>query len=182
MANTTSKKPKEAVDRLDWKDQAFNYQLEMLKTEIGIINQTIARFDEHARATRNWAVVTWAGSIAIALGNQDLRQYIVLTGILPIIFWLIDARWTSVLRGFLYRQKKVSEFLNDPKYAQSFKEKHLIDFKLLDPKGRQYENNTDYKKSVSLWGAMWKYGEVTFLYFGLMLISVGLGLFFIFVK
>jgi uncharacterized membrane protein len=164
------------------KEKAFKYQLDILKVEIDTINKTIARCDEHTRATRNWAIVTWAGSIALGLGSKDLRQYIILTVVLPILFWLIDARWTSVLRAFLFRQNKISEFLNDSQFSQSFEQKQLIGFKLLDPKGRQYKSTTEYKQYVNFWGAMTKYAEVSVLYIGLALISIGVGLFFIIVR
>lgn len=163
------------------REEAFKYQLEILKVEINIINETIARCDEHTRATRNWAIITWAGSIALALGSKDLRQYIILTAVLPIFFWLIDTRWTSVLRAFLFRRNKISEFLNDIRFFQSFEQKQLIEFSVLDPQGRQYKPILEYRQYINFRRAMTKYAEVSVFYIGLTLISIGVGLLFIFV-
>jgi uncharacterized membrane protein len=159
-------------------ERAFRYQLKTLTLEIELINKTIARFDEHTRATRNWAIVTWAGSIAVCLGSKELRPYIIITVALPILFWLIDARWTALLRAFLYRQNKISEFLNDSRFCQSFERNQLVDFKLLDPRGRQYKGTAEYEQYVSFRRVMTKYAEVSVFYFGLTLISIGVGLLF----
>jgi hypothetical protein len=180
MANTKTT-PDETANADASRKRVFEYQLDILKVEIDVINQTIARFDEHTRATRNWAIVTWAGSIAISLGNQDLRKYIILTAILPIVFWFVDARWTNLIRAFLYRMNKISEFLNDDRFVRSVEQQRLIDFTLLDPRGKQYKKTLEYKKSVNFLRAALKYAEVSIFYLGLTLISIGLGSFFLLV-
>lgn len=161
------------------KEQAFEFQVELLKVEIDLINQTITRFDEHTRATRNWAIVIWTGSIVLALGDADLRKYVILTAILPVLFWLIDARWTTLLRRFLYRLDKISEFLNSVGLAESFKQQRLVDFIVLDPRGKQYKGTKEFAKKANILRSALRYGEVSTFYFGLMIISIILGLFFL---
>lgn len=48
----------------------------ILEKEIDTINDIIARMDGITQATKNWAIVTWAGSIALALSKPELLQYI----------------------------------------------------------------------------------------------------------
>jgi hypothetical protein len=165
--------PKEKEEQeKSYKEQAFEFQMELLKVEIDLINQTIARFDEHTRATRNWAIVTWTGSIALVLGNADLRKYIILTAVLPALFWLIDARWTTLLRRFLYRLDNISEFLNGTGLSESFKQQRLVDFIVLDPRGKQYKGTKEFAKAVNLLRSALRYGKVSAFYFGLMIISI----------
>jgi len=56
-------------ERFDPQMESFKYQLELLKLEIQSINETIGRIDKITQEAKNWAIVTWAGSIAIALGG-----------------------------------------------------------------------------------------------------------------
>jgi uncharacterized membrane protein len=64
------------------KDEAFNYQMEFLKLEFQAINEVIGRIDETAAKVKNWAVVTWAGSMALALGRtNDLKKYLWITAV-----------------------------------------------------------------------------------------------------
>ena len=167
----SNEKAKESKELLD-------FQLEILKTEIDLTNQAISRIDEITETTKNWTVVIWGGSIAVALGQNDLRIYIIFTAIIPLLFWFVDALWRYYLEGFIFRQDKISEFLNDPRLVESFKQGHLVKFTLLDPRGRQYRKDKDYKKSVNLWSAI-NLGEVSIFYIGLVLISIAAGLYFI---
>ncbi len=58
---------------LDARDEAFAYQLEFLKLEFGHINDAIGRIDETTAKVKDWAIVTWAGSVGLVLGQQQLH-------------------------------------------------------------------------------------------------------------
>jgi hypothetical protein len=175
----------ETIIPQDSQEEAFKFQLEMIKMEIDFISQGLARFDENGRQTKYWAIITWAGSIALALGQglvqgqQDFRRYIIFTAIIPLVFWLVDSRWTSLIRAFVYRLDKISEFLNDPRFIQSFERRQLVGFTLLDPRARQYRKSDEYKKTVTFWRALMAYREVSVFYLGLAGISLAVGAFFI---
>lgn len=158
--------------------ESFQYQLDLLKMEIGIIDKAIARLDEINHHHKNWAILTWAGSIAVGLGQADLRRYIILTAVLPILFWIITARWASFVRGFIFREDKISQFLNDGRLLESFKQKRLVDFTLLDPRGFQHKMTDEYKQKVNIWRSL-KYPEISILYLGMVFMSIAVGLFFI---
>jgi len=114
----------------------------------------------------------------LSLGNPDLRQYFIFTAIIPIPFWVLNARWTYFLRGFIFRQDKIAEFLNSDQLTESFIQRKLIGIKVLDPRGVQYRKTEEYKKTVNLWRSF-KYPEHSVLYLGLSLLSLLVGLYFI---
>ncbi|MGD0337476.1 MAG: hypothetical protein ABSB78_01665 [Bacteroidota bacterium] len=156
---------------------SLTYLLDILKMEIESINAIIARMDEITQTTKNWAIVTWAGSVALALTESSLRAYISLTAVLPLIFWYIDGHWRHLQGRSIYRMNKIHEFLNSESFQQSFVQNRLIDFKVLDPIGRQYLSDINYKKAVSIRRTQ-MYASVIVFYFALVFISIGLGLLF----
>jgi hypothetical protein len=159
---------------------ALNYQLELLKMEIDTIEHIIARMDEMTQTTKNWAVVTWAGSIAIALGQPDLRRYTILTAILPFLFWYIDAYIRRLQARSSFRMARIGEFLNDERLVKSFEQRRLIGFTVLDPTGQQYKGTSEYKKYASIWRTL-RFREVMVFYLVLVVVGLGLGLFFLLV-
>ena len=153
--------------------KSFNYQLEFLKLEFDSINKTIARIDDIAGKVKNWAIVTWAGGIALSLGHKELTKYILLTGIVPILFYYVDAWWRRIQRSFIFRVNKISEFLNDQRLLQSFEQQRLIDFRLLDVRSKHHANTKEYQVFTSVWRTR-RFRELSVFYVGLTLISVGL--------
>ncbi|MBN1815147.1 MAG: hypothetical protein JXA14_25160 [Anaerolineae bacterium] len=112
-----------AVDKSGYEEEAFNYQLETLKIELDLINQAFDRIDHMTQAIKNWSVVVWGGSIAVLLGVPELRQFVVLTGLVVLPFWISEGRWRSYIKRFINRQNKISDFLNSEDFIQSFKAK-----------------------------------------------------------
>jgi hypothetical protein len=155
----------------------LDYQLEILKMEIEYIGGIFARIDEIGQTTKNWAIVVWAGVITLVLGAQDLRKYIFLTAILPLLFWFIEAWWKHLQRRSGYRMKKITEFLNDGRLEQSYAQGKLIDFKVLDPVGEQYKGIPEYQEYTSL-KRMLRFFEIRWFYLGLTLISIILSVVF----
>jgi hypothetical protein len=172
MAESTEDKTKLAGEA------SFQYQLDLLKREVEIIDNAIARIDGITQNIKNWALVIWIGVITVALSDPDLRRYIIYSGVIPMSFWLLNARWSYFSRGFIYREAKISEFLNSDRLRESFQEQRLIGLKVLDPAGVQYRKTHEYQRTVNYWRAL-KYPEVYIFYLGLLLISVLAGLFFI---
>jgi len=161
--------------KYDPKLEAFKYQIEFLKLEFNCINEIIARMDEMAQATKNWAIVTWAGSIAIVLGQPDLRKFVVFTSILPFLFWFIDAFLRHLQRRSTYRTKVISNFLNNNSLQQSFENQQLTDFIVLDPTAIHNRNEESYKEYTSVWRAL-NFDEVKYFYLGLVGLSMVLGI------
>ena len=160
----------------DAEEQALAYQLHLLEGEIENINTTIARMDEMAQASKNWAISIWTGSIAIMLSQSELREYILVSAIPPFLFWYLDAYFRRLQTRSIYRTQKIREFLNSTKLSKSFQENKLVDFIILDPTGTQYKGEEEYEKLVSMKRTM-KFREVRSFYITLILISLGLGAF-----
>jgi hypothetical protein len=155
----------------DPRKDSFAYQLDLLKMEIEIIDKAIARLDDITQTTKNFAIIIWVGLITVAFADPDFRQYTIFTALVPLLFWVLDARWRYFLRGFIFRQDKIAEFLNSEKLVESFEENRLIGIKVLDPRGAQYRKTDEYKKTVNFWRSM-RYSEVNIVYIGLSLASI----------
>jgi hypothetical protein len=56
--------------------KSFDFQLDLLKTEIDIIDKAISRLDGITQTIKNWAIAIWTGVITVALSDPDLRRYI----------------------------------------------------------------------------------------------------------
>jgi hypothetical protein len=160
--------------------QSLNYQLEFLKLEFDAIHQTIKRIDEISQTIKNWAILTWAGSISLAISTKELRPYVVLTAVLPFLFWLVDGRWRRIQRQFFYREQRISDFLNGPQLVESFKKCTLINFKVLDPRGNSYKGTLEYEEFISYSKAM-RFITIGVIYLWLIGLSMVLGFLFIFV-
>jgi len=160
--------------------ESLKFQLEILKSELKTIDQTVERTDQITQATKNWAVVTWAGTISIIIGQPDLRIYVAISAILPFFFWLIDGYWRSRQRKFLFRGIKIKEFLNDDRLLKSFKQKKLVEFVVYDPDGYEYKELPLYQRYVSIKSTL-TFLEVRNFYLGLIIISIVLNIAFCFI-
>jgi hypothetical protein len=54
----------------------------------------------------NWAIVTWAGSIGVLLAHPEYKEFVFLTVFIPLLFWIVGARWSFFQQGFIFRQNK----------------------------------------------------------------------------
>ena len=153
-------------------------QLDILKQELDTISQIIGRIDGITQTTKNWAIVTWTGSLGFMLAREDLRQYIIITAILPLLFWFVDAWWRRLQGRSVYRTQQIRDFLNGERLVDSFSQLRVVNFTVFDPTGISHKNDPKYKKTVTLRRTLF-YKEVGVFYLTLAIISIGLGLLFI---
>jgi hypothetical protein len=158
-------------------EQGFEYQLGLITLEMEMIERTIARMDEITQSIKNWAIVTWAGSIAILLREPTLRRFIVLTIALPILFGYSDAIWRQLQKRSVFRQQKITKFLNEGDFSESCKQQKLTNFVVMDPVGRQYRNSKEFQDALRLKWII-RYPEIRYFYGGLIIISILLGALF----
>jgi hypothetical protein len=154
--------------------QAFQYRLECLKLEIDLVDRAMARLETITQSVKNFALITWAGSVAIFLGQADLRKYTAATALLPLLFWLIDAWWSHLNRGAFLRLAKISQFLNSDSLTESFRQNRLIEFAILDVYGHQYRETKEYYL-VAGFSRIICYKEFVLLYGGLAILSIMAG-------
>jgi hypothetical protein len=160
------------------RQESLNYQLDLLKMEIEKIDALIARMDEMAQSTKNWAISLWTGSIAAILTQADYREYLFLSAVPPLLFWYLDAYFRRLQTRSILRMQKIREFLNSEKLTQSFEIGKLVDITVLDPTGTQYRGTKEYKEFASIKRTL-QYPEVRWFYLTLIVISLGLGTFFL---
>ena len=153
--------------------QCLQFQLELLREELKVIDNTIARLDNHTQMTKNWAVVTWVASVGAILSKAELRPFLGLTAMLPLMFWFIDGNWRRLQKRSAYRAKVISQFINDGRLLQSFREQKVVDFYIFDPIGSQHKNDAGYLFSVSLRRAL-MFKSVWIIYWALTAISIAL--------
>jgi hypothetical protein len=116
-------------------------------------------------------VLIWAGSIAIILPQKDLYKFVWYVSALPFFFWIIEAYWKKIQRRSGYRRKQISEFLNDNRILDSFKNNSIVDFKIYDPTSKYHRDSDDFNKFISLKKTM-RFPEVAIFYFSLFIVSI----------
>lgn len=114
----------------------FRFQLDMLMKEIQLIDNAIGRLDELMLRNRNWGITLWAGLMVIILrdGNFE-RSFVLVTAVIPMLFWLIDIRWKMALLRCSDRQNAISDFLNSSALQEAFEMNAISSIALLDPIG-----------------------------------------------
>ncbi|MGE0451934.1 MAG: hypothetical protein AB7O37_07960 [Vicinamibacteria bacterium] len=160
-----------ARDGNDPETKRLEYQLDFLRLEYQVINQAIGRFDDVTQATKNWAVVIWAGGLALLLGAAEMRRYILVTAVLPLVFWFIDAQWRRIQRSFVFRLELISRFLNGDDLLESLRPKKVINLRLVDHRARA-ERHTDEYLEFTTMKRTWRFKEVGVFYLGLSLVSI----------
>lgn len=154
-------------------EKLFNFQLECIKKEMDLTERVIDRMDKITQTTKNWGIVVWLGVVAAFLRDPKLKYMIIFSGIVPLIFWFIDAWWLSLHRGAILRQKRIRQFINSKTFKESFDANELPSFQLFDPYGKQYKGTSAYKKQTNIFRIM-RYKELMFLFGSLLLFSIGL--------
>lgn len=94
----------------------FDVQLEILNNELKFIDGAIRQHDELAKSVKNWVVVTWAASLGFALKEPSLQDYVGLTAIVPLVFWLVDGSFIRIQHNFIARAKRISIHLNSDSF------------------------------------------------------------------
>lgn len=147
----------------------FEYQMEFLKIELDQIEGAIRQMDEMTINVKKWAIVTWTLSLGTALATENLNTYIGLTAIIPLVFWIVDAKYRRIQRSFIYRNYQISDFLNDERLNQSIDKQQMVKFCVLDPRALK-SHGPDYDNYVSLLSSI-RFASVSILYLGLIIIS-----------
>ncbi len=152
----------------------FDFQLDLIKTEVTQIHEIIGRIDGLTQQIKNWTILVWTGSISLIIGNSDnhLRQLIIFTAAIPFLFWVVDGHYRRRQRGFIFRAEKISQYLNSADFPTYFKEKSFRNFIFLDLSGKQ-SSSEQRIKFANVRKAMWFKSLRTF-YLGLILLTVAL--------
>jgi hypothetical protein len=105
----------------------FDIQLELLSNELKSIDGAIRQHDEITKSIKNWAVVTWTGSLGVALSQEALRPFIWLTAVVPLVFWLVDGSFRRIQRSFIARIQEIAAYLNSPAFRSAAESGSALD-------------------------------------------------------
>ncbi len=94
------------------------HRWELLLKEIELIHSTIKNLDDIIFKTKNFGFVFWGGSLYLIvqyLSDLSARMkmgLIFLTGLIPLLFWVMDYNWRKHLLRCSRRERHLSHFLN----------------------------------------------------------------------
>jgi membrane-associated PAP2 superfamily phosphatase len=148
----------------------LQYQLQMLKTEIKVVNATIRQMDDISKSLKEWAITVWTASLGGALITPKLIPYAFATAAIPLLFWLVDSYHHVIQRRFIWRSHRIMDFLNDERLHQSFEQGRLIDFAVMDVASRR-ERDNDIERFAS-WPRVLMFKTMSLMYVGLAAISL----------
>jgi hypothetical protein len=120
----------------------FDLPWEMLNTEIEHVDGTIRQLDQITMSVKNWAVITWTGSVGVALKEANLHRFVWITAIVPVVFWITDSSFRRIQRSFIYRLQDISRFLESPEFREAAEKGAPLSFPLLvmRVKNRKFKN------------------------------------------
>jgi hypothetical protein len=145
-----------------------DFQKDILKQEIEIIDKTISRIDQIQQSMKNWTISLWGGGLYFVMQYfKESNSVVMLTAIIPLLFGYIDVVWKQQTLKVSYRQKKISDFVSD------INDKN--DFRILDPIAKSYSSLEDFKLQTSFSKALWYKADGLF-YLIMILISLLLGI------
>jgi hypothetical protein len=148
-------------------NEATKYRLECLKQEISQIDGVIGRLETYSQNARNFAAVLWIGSLTILSGQDSLKPFVFATAIIPVLFWIIDARWIHLAKGPITKYQAISEFVNSGQLETAILSGSIEGFQVLDVMGRQHHSDQSYQRRTKMWRVLTY--RTLYLYYGLMI-------------
>ncbi len=160
--------PSQDGTSLEKKNDAINFQLDCLKIEISQIETVIGRLETYSQNSRNFSIALWIGGLTIMIGDSSLRPFLFLTSIIPILFWIIDARWIRFAKGPMIRAREIKNFINSSDLQATISAGRLHDFIVYDVMGEQYRGTEEYSRRTSFWHIIGY--RTLYLHYGTMII------------
>lgn len=180
------------------KNTIRDYHWEVLMKEIDLIDTTIRNLDDIIFKTKNFAFVLWGGSLYLIVEQLssnpavNVKLLVLLTALIPLIFWMMDFQWRRHLLNASAREKIISQFLNSDAFDQwiMYKEEPKKHFPIYDPVGwiytrkaqeteqlaRTYDNKYLTNPKANRFGKILFYKDAKLFYPVLMIVSIVFGL------
>lgn len=123
--------------------------------ELDTIQDIIKNLDDIVHKSKNFAFLTWGGSVYLIAQHLKIAEdepngyLILLTAIIPLLFWSMDFKWRKHILQSSARMKIISLYLNSPEFKKY--ETEELDqntrnlFPFYDPVGWTYTNRTVQK-------------------------------------
>jgi len=142
----------------------IEYQFDLLKKELDLIDTAIRQIDDITKGIKNWAIVTWTAALGVALVTDQLKQCIWVTAIIPLLFWLLDGSYRRVQRTFIIRNREISIYVNSDDFKSDIQSENGLTFSLLQMR----KKSTRWKDCML---GVLLFRTVSLLYIGLAVIS-----------
>lgn len=100
------------------------HRWELLLKEMDQIHDTIKNLDDIIYKTKNFGFLFWGGSLYLIVEHmdevsQDVKAaLILLTALIPLLFWVIDYPWRKHLMQCSRRERHISHFLNSEAFER----------------------------------------------------------------
>lgn len=97
---------------------------ELLLKEMDQIHDTIKNLDDIIFKTKNFGFLFWSGSLYLIVehmkeaGQEAKTALILMTTLIPLLFWIMDYGWRKHLMLCSRRERHVSHFLNSEAFEQ----------------------------------------------------------------
>ena len=109
----------------------FEYQFELLKQEIDVLQNSIRAYDSMIMEVKKWAVAIYSGFLLVKLNNDniDFIKY----GIIGIfLFWLIDSILKSIQGRYIKRYSEIENYFNSELFNESIKAENISNIRVPD--------------------------------------------------
>jgi hypothetical protein len=88
----------------------FEYQLSLLQTELETIGSSIRQMDDITKNIKQWTITVWAAAVGGALVAPELKNYVAVTAVIPLLFWFVEAFYRRIQRRFIWRSERIGKF------------------------------------------------------------------------
>lgn len=93
----------------------FAYQLELLKQEMDMLQNSIRGYDSMLFTIKGWAITIFSGIVLFAVDKQKPVLYLFCIASV-LAFWLIDAFYKSTQNLLIKRYRKIEILLQSPDF------------------------------------------------------------------
>jgi hypothetical protein len=143
----------------------FQYQFDLLRQELGLLDLAIRQYDEVTKSIKNWAILTWTASMGLAASSPQFIRLVGLAALVPLLFWVVDGSYRRIQRTFVVRLSDVARFINSEQFIHSAQTQSPIEFPLMLMRTR----DTGWKATLL---RIMLFRTVGILYLGLSAVSL----------
>ncbi len=133
---------------------------QLLQKEMDYIEGTVKNLDDIINKTKNFTFLIWGGSLLLLTQNfpddgpVPLKIVLLLTGVIPLLFWAVDYRWRRHLIFCAQRKEIISDFINSSDFEELIAQGKDLPakgrFPFYDPIGSIYTQKNFEKKKKDL--------------------------------
>ena len=130
-------------------NEVFEYQFDLLKQEMGTLQEGIKTYDSLIFTIRGWAITVFSAFVFFAADKQK-PIFLGLSAIAVILFWLVDSIYKSIQHVYIHRYNHIEKFLQSPEFIQAIQERTFKNFAISQIGGsfRQVTGKDKFHKIV----------------------------------